>query len=343
MRIVHYINQFFAGIGGEEAAETGIERRSAPVGPGLLLRTLLPDAEITTVVCGDNYASANPSEVLAAIQETVEQHGAEVVVLGPAFNAGRYGLVCGEVAAEIPTRTGVPAITGLFEENAATSLFRNKALIVRTGKSAAGMRSAMETIAALIPRIVGGEDIGDREAAGLYGSTARRSRLAQRSAADRAIDMLLDLLTSDDVGTELAVPDYEPVEPPASVRALASAKVALVTEGGLVPTGNPDRLTTGWSEKWAAYPIRTLLESPGSFEAIHGGYDTRFVNESPYRLVPADVMSELSAEGIIGSLHDKYYVTAGMATPVKNARKMGAEIAAVLLNEGVQAVVLTST
>ena len=172
---------------------------------------------------------------------------------------------------------------------------------------------------------------------------ARESRISDRLAADRAVDMLLELLEQDDVGTELAVPDFEPVSPPAPVGLLADIKVALVTEGGLIPRGNPDGLTTGWSEKWASYPVADLLEHPETFEAIHGGYDTRFVNEIPYRLVPADVLQELADEGVIGSVHDKYFVTAGMATPVQNARKMGTEIAAVLRNEGVQAVIFTST
>jgi glycine reductase len=201
----------------------------------------------------------------------------------------------------------------------------------------------MQVIAGLLPRLVAGDEIEDREGAGLYGSSARRARVADRVAADRAVDMLLEMLTGEEVGTELAVPDFDPVTPPAPVGLLAGATVALVTEGGLVPKGNPDGLTTGWSERWASYRVADLLGDPASFEAIHGGYDTRFVNESPYRLVPADVVSELVDEGVIGALHPRYYVTAGMATPVLNARKMGSEIAAVLRNEGVDAVIFTST
>ena len=36
-RIVHYINQFFAGIGGEEKADTKPESRPGVVGPGMAL------------------------------------------------------------------------------------------------------------------------------------------------------------------------------------------------------------------------------------------------------------------------------------------------------------------
>ncbi len=37
MRIVHYLNQFFGGLGGEEQAGAALEIRDGAVGPGKLL------------------------------------------------------------------------------------------------------------------------------------------------------------------------------------------------------------------------------------------------------------------------------------------------------------------
>ena len=37
IRVVHYINQFFAGVGGEEKADYQPETREGAVGPGLAL------------------------------------------------------------------------------------------------------------------------------------------------------------------------------------------------------------------------------------------------------------------------------------------------------------------
>ncbi len=34
IRVVHYVNQFFGGIGGEERARTPLEVREGPLGPG---------------------------------------------------------------------------------------------------------------------------------------------------------------------------------------------------------------------------------------------------------------------------------------------------------------------
>jgi glycine reductase len=51
----------------------------------------------------------------------------------------------------------------------------------------------------------------------------------------------------------------------------------------------------------------------------------------------------MEKEGIIGSLHNKYYATVGNGTAVANAKKFASEIAKKLLADGVDGVILTST
>ncbi|MEE8291968.1 MAG: glycine/sarcosine/betaine reductase selenoprotein B family protein, partial [Candidatus Tectomicrobia bacterium] len=66
LRIMHYINAFFAGIGGEEEAHTAVSLHHGPLGPGRLLEQVLAGEGqvIATVVCGDGYFSANEDEVV---------------------------------------------------------------------------------------------------------------------------------------------------------------------------------------------------------------------------------------------------------------------------------------
>ena len=46
-RVIHYINQFFAGIGGEDKADVGPEVREGVVGPGMAFKAALGgEAEI---------------------------------------------------------------------------------------------------------------------------------------------------------------------------------------------------------------------------------------------------------------------------------------------------------
>ena len=62
LRVVQYINQFFAQIGGEEMADISLpELREGPVGPGLAFNAAWGDeAEVVnTIVCGDSYFNEN--------------------------------------------------------------------------------------------------------------------------------------------------------------------------------------------------------------------------------------------------------------------------------------------
>jgi len=68
IKVVHYINQFFAQIGGEEMASYKAELRVGEVlGPGLALKAgFKGEAEIVaTIVCGDSYFNENLEQAKA--------------------------------------------------------------------------------------------------------------------------------------------------------------------------------------------------------------------------------------------------------------------------------------
>ena len=101
IKVVHYINQFFAQIGGEEKADFPAQlRKGEVVGPGLALMQAFGDeAEIiATIVCGDSYFNENIESATKQILEWVKEEAPDVFIAGPAFNAGRYGVACGTVA-----------------------------------------------------------------------------------------------------------------------------------------------------------------------------------------------------------------------------------------------------
>ena len=60
-KIVHYLNQFFGGIGGEDKADFQPEVREEIIGPGMALNAGLGDDYeiVATVICGDNYFGEN--------------------------------------------------------------------------------------------------------------------------------------------------------------------------------------------------------------------------------------------------------------------------------------------
>ncbi|MBW2031344.1 MAG: glycine/betaine/sarcosine/D-proline family reductase selenoprotein B, partial [Deltaproteobacteria bacterium] len=75
----------------------------------------------------------------------------------------------------------------------------------------------------------------------------------------------------------------------------------------------------------------------------HGGYDTKFVDQDPNRLVPLDALREMERRGLVGEVHGRVYATAGVATSLANAKRIGIGMAESMKGEGVDAVVLTST
>ena len=146
------------------------------------------------------------------------------------------------------------------------------------------------------------------------------------------------------VDSEVPLPDFPRIPPPPAVRDLRHAVIALVTDGGIVPLGNPDGIEALAATRFGAYSIegRGGLD-PGQYDNVHRGYDTSFVKQDPHRLVPVDVARELEREGAIGKLHETVYSTTGVATTLAHSERMGREIAAKLRAARVDAVILTST
>jgi glycine reductase len=156
--------------------------------------------------------------------------------------------------------------------------------------------------------------------------------------------MLLDKLAGRPFATEVPLPDFQPVPAPRLVKTLEGATIALVTDGGLVPRGNPDGIEALAATRWGAYSIAGEAGlDPARFDNVHRGYDTTYVKQDPHRLVPVDAARELEERGAIGKLHETVYSTTGVATTLAHSARMGREIAEKLRQAGVDAVILTST
>ena len=184
-RVVHYINQFYAGIGGEEQADTGLFCEEGPKGPGMAFKGALgPDFEIVaTIYCGDNYAVDHTEQVMPQIIETIRKYNPDLVIAGPAFNAGRYGPMCGAVA-KAANGAGFLSVTGMYEENPGVEMYSKYTYIVKTANSAAGMRKAVPAMAALCKKLVAGEEVSP-DADG-YFKRGKKNVFVDKNGAQRA-------------------------------------------------------------------------------------------------------------------------------------------------------------
>jgi glycine reductase complex component B subunit gamma len=347
IKVVHYINQFYAGIGGEEKAHIEPEVREGFVGPGMGLNAALSKEgiEITsTIICGDSYFGENMEEAIPRILDMVKAQEPDMFIAGPAFNAGRYGVACGAICKAVAEELNIPVMTAMYVENPGADMYKKFMHIVETRNSAAGMRKAIPAMAKLATKLAKGEEIGSPAEEGYIARGIRKNFFATERGAKRAVDMLVKKVKGEEFVTEFPMPDFDRVEPCAPIADITKAKIAIVTSGGIVPAGNPDHIESSSASKIGKYDIEGVMDLvEGEWETAHGGHDPVYANEDSDRVIPVDVLRNMEKEGKIGSLHRYFYSTVGNGTAVASSKKFGAFAAEELKADGVDAVILTST
>lgn len=344
LRVAQYLNQFFAGAGGEEAADLAPQVRNEPLGPGRALTSLLGDDGdvVSTFVCGDDYFNEHVEEAEGAVREWLEQTQPDLVVAGPAFAAGRYGVACSHVC-RIAEDLGAPAVTGLHPENPGRLVYA-RAYAVPAPRTAAGMKDTLEAMLKLGRRIVAGGELGPAEVDGYLPRRLRRPGYREKPGAERAVEMLITKLAGHPFRTEIPVEGYDAVPPAPPVADPAHACIGLVTSGAIVPRGNPDRLRRASETRWARYSIAQLdALGPDGYECVHGGFFNMIACENPNLVLPLDAVRELQLEGAIESVADFYCCTTGNDQRLADCARNGREIASALAEAGVEAAILVAT
>ncbi len=346
MKVIHYINQFFGGVGGEDHANDPPKTVEGAVGPGRALDAALGDSAsiVATIICGDNYFVENENEADKFVTDAIEQYKPDLLVAGPAFDSGRYGLACGLVS-RIATANGVPALSAMEQDNPGVAVYRRDFIVIPTSANVADMTKIMGQLAGLANRIGKGEELGSAEDEGYIPRGHRKDVARPKAGAARATDMLLARISGEPFTSEIVIRDYDHVTAPPALKSLSDVKIGIITSGGLVPKGNPDKLAAARADSYYHYDISDMPElKVGDWEAIHGGYGHRWVNErDPNYVVPLRSLRQLEAAREIGSIYPQYISTVGNQTSITNAKQFGIEIAAEFLEADVGAVVVIPT
>lgn len=345
-KIVHYINNFFAGAGGEEMAGMRPEQHPGAVGPGLALAVAFGEEyEIAaTVVCGDNYFGENLDDATAEILEIIRAHRPDLFIAGPAFNAGRYGVACGTICKAVEKELGIPVLTGMYEENPGADMFRKDLIVVKTKNSAAGMKTAVPVMKRIGEKLVKGEEILGPDVEGYLERGIRVNYFAEKRGSERAIELLLKKCRGEECQTEYPMPVFDRVAPTPPVTDMANTKIAVITSGGIVPQGNPDHIESSSATRYGIYSVAGMDRmDKKDFMTVHGGYDRAFVTEDPNLVIPLDVLREMEKEGVFGELADYFISTTGTGTATGNAKAFGEDFVGKLKEDGIGAVILTST
>jgi len=348
IKVLHYLNQFFAAIGGEEEAGQEVVFLPRAVGVGAEIEKALKAhrVEFATVACGDNYFHEAEEKALQAIRSSIEQFPPDLFVAGPAFNAGRYGIACAKVCSWVRDNWQIPAITALHENNPGIQEIGRHVFVVQTGASTASMAETLKRITLLMEKLIAGDASGAANFRAEYCLPIPRRFTVRTDKADyvRAVDLLLAKLNGERYESEIPRLESEKHSIPNLAVALNNATIALVTEGGLVPKGNPDRLESSRGSKYFKYSIDGRDDfRRGEFEAMHTGYDTSTVDQDPDRIVPLDAMRVLEKAQRFKKLHNHYFVTTGTGAMPSKMAELGGGIADELVGAGIDAVLLTAT
>lgn len=344
LRVAHYLNQFFAGVGGEERADARPSVKDGPVGPGRAAQGLLGPlgTVVSTLVCGDNYFNEQLDSAAEAARAWLRAQRPDVVIAGPAFAAGRYGRACVEVC-RVAAGLEIPAVTGMHPENPGLLMYR-AAYVVPTGGNAAGMAAALGAMVPLARKLGARLPIGAAEDEGYLPRGVRRPGPRPLPGARRAVDMLVAKLAGLPFRTELPVEGYDAVAPAPPVADLARAMIAVVTTGAIVPKGNPDHLKRCSETRWQRYSLQGRRRlAAEEFECVHGGFYNVPASENPNVVLPLDALRELETQGAFGQLADFYCTTTGNDQRFADCVRNGREIAELLRSERIDGVLLVAT
>ncbi len=321
LKAIHYINQFFGQVGGEDMADYEPEIRTGTVGCTQIFNSLAKDVEVThTIICGDNFMASRTDEALARILAMLAGVEFDIFIAGPAFNAGRYGAACGEVCKAVKEKYDVPVITSMNEENPGVELFHKDMYIFRGGNRATFMKQDMEKLAAFADRIARGGKLLPAVMEGYFPRGIRHEVFLEDigrepvMAADRVVDMMIAKLRAN------------PTRPSCPCRPLTVSPCpggegpaeSAPGPGNLRrhrPRENPDRIQSCSATKWK-YDISGLEKgfTAPEYKTIHAGYDPEQADRNPNVVVPLDAIRAYQREGRIGEVDDYYYTTVGTGT-----------------------------
>jgi glycine reductase len=156
--------------------------------------------------------------------------------------------------------------------------------------------------------------------------------------------MLAAKLKGQSFLTEVPIHIPERVIAAVPIADLSRATIALVTTGGLVRKGNPDKQVASNATRYFRHSVAELQSlSDKDWEAYHSGYFNHIVNKNPNYILPLSFMRDLEAKGEIGGVYPWIYALPGVSTPVAQAKRMGADIARELEEARVDGCLLVAT
>ena len=176
-------------------------------------------------------------------------------------------------------------------------------------------------------KIVAGERIGRPAEDGYFPRGIMKNEYTPQTAAARGVEMLLAKIQGRAFETEVELPKFQNITPPPAMRKeLGACEIALISDGGLVPKGNPHGIRGRGNLVWAVYELESFLPenySPANYEIAHTGYYPARVLENPNRLIPVDILRDLEKGKSHREITPPLHSTSGNGVMQKRCEEMG--------------------
>jgi glycine reductase len=197
IRVVHYLNQFFAQIGGEDKGDVGPTVKAGVIGAGRALQQALgEDAEVVaTIFCGDNYFAEHQDQVIAELLRHTAEFTADLLIAGPAFESGRYGVACGAICQAAQQKLGIASVAGMDEDNVGAGLYRKNIYIVNSGATIARMVPTLQRMAALGLKLARRQAICKPAYERYYSRAIKSNEFDAKPPTELALDIFQDKIT----------------------------------------------------------------------------------------------------------------------------------------------------
>lgn len=158
----------------------------------------------------------------------------------------------------------------MYVENPGADMFKKDLFIIETANSAAGMRKALPKMAKLGKKLALGEEVLGPKEEGYIERGIRVNYFSDVRGSERAVNMLVKKIKGEEFETEYPMPTFDRVDPSPEIADLSNITIALVTSGGIVPFGNPDRIESSSASKYGEYSIAGIDDlKEGEFETAH--------------------------------------------------------------------------
>lgn len=112
MKVMMIFDQTQAGLGGKESPDLPMGGKPMAIGSCGMFERFMEQNDgkvVATLWCGDGTFKADPELNAKKFAAMAKKFGPDVVICGPCFNYGNYGLMAAKTAMTINEHTDIPA------------------------------------------------------------------------------------------------------------------------------------------------------------------------------------------------------------------------------------------